>query len=252
MTRRERLERKLEKRREWAEGRDRKAADLQRQNDPYRGDIAFNTQPGHIPERARAIKRSERAAEHYGMARHHEEKAAGLERQLKRSIFSDDEDAPERLEARIADLERQRDRMKEVNAAWRKAGRPEPGNVAGIARFAELVLIEGEEAARIADRIANAYSWEKQPYPRWAVSNMTANIGRLRKRLEAVEAQRERATQAEDAGGVMIEHEGDYARITFAEKPERAVLNALKAAGFRWGGGSWTGRAANIPEEVRA
>jgi hypothetical protein len=39
-------------------------------------------------------------------------------------------------------------------------------------------------------------------------------------------------------------------RITFAEKPERAVLDALKAAGFRWGNGSWVGRRDAIPAEV--
>lgn len=221
-TRRERLERKLEKREEWAAGRDRKAAELQKLNEPYRGDIAFNTQPGHIPERARAIRRSEKAAEHYGMARHHEEKAAGLERQLERSIFSDDEDAPERIRERIAELEAERERMKAANTAWRKAGKPDLGTAPGF---------------------------DPAPYAKYQLANLGGNIGRLRKRLQAIEAQRARSARAEAAGGVVIEGQ-EWVRITFAEKPARTVLTALKAAGFGWGDGSWVGRRERIPAEV--
>ena len=63
MTRRERLEAKVERRRDWAAGRRGQAADLYRYTDRYRGDVAFNTQPGHIPERARALR--QRAGTHH-------------------------------------------------------------------------------------------------------------------------------------------------------------------------------------------
>lgn len=49
-TRRSRLESKLARRQSWAEGHKSAASSLFTQNEPYRGDIAFNTQPGHIPE----------------------------------------------------------------------------------------------------------------------------------------------------------------------------------------------------------
>lgn len=65
MTRRERLERKLEQRREWAASRQNKAASLHKANEPFRGDYAFNTQPGHIPERARVLRRTDKAVEHF-------------------------------------------------------------------------------------------------------------------------------------------------------------------------------------------
>ena len=38
--------------------------------------------------------------------------------------------------------------------------------------------------------------------------------------------------------------------MTFAEKPERTILDALRAAGFRWGGGAWIGERAKLPEGV--
>ena len=127
MTRRERLEAKIEKRREWADGRRGKAAALREYADRYRGDVAFNTQPGHIPERARVIRTIDRAHEHAAMAQHHEAKAAGLRSQLDRAVFSDDTDAVEQLEARIREHEEKRDRMKRVNALYKK------GDAAGLA-----------------------------------------------------------------------------------------------------------------------
>lgn len=247
-TRRERLELKLEKRHEWAEGRDRKAAELQKLNEPFRGDVAFNTQPGHIPERARAIRRSEKAAEHYGMARHHEEKAAGLERQLERSIFSDDEDAPERIRERIAELEESRAQVKAVNAAWRKAGKPAPDDTEGWRKVADLLGRSDNDLHRIRADMARD-PLNRGPFPSYVLSNLGGNIGRLRKRLETIEAQRGRSERAEAAGGVVIEGD-EWVRITFAEKPAREVLTALKAAGFRWGAGSWMGRREGIPADV--
>lgn len=58
MTRRDRLERKIGEREDWAEGRDAKAMRLRNSTpDSLRHDHAFNTQPGYIPERDRMIRR---------------------------------------------------------------------------------------------------------------------------------------------------------------------------------------------------
>ena len=54
----------------------------------------------------------------------------------------------------------------------------------------------------------------------------------------------------------VLGHAGDhgpsseYVRVTFAEKPARTTLDALKAAGFTWGGGSWVGARAKLPAEI--
>jgi hypothetical protein len=72
-----------------------------------------------------------------------------------------------------------------------------------------------------------------------------------RERLAFVKVQRERAAAAAAApAGVSIEAAGDYCTVTFAEKPEREILDALKAAGFRWGKGSWSGRRDKLPSEI--
>ena len=85
MTRRERLEAKAERRRLWADKRRTRAAGPFREAERYRGDVAFNTQPGHIPARARLNRALDRAHEDLAMATHHDRRADGLERQLSTS-----------------------------------------------------------------------------------------------------------------------------------------------------------------------
>ena len=135
MTRRERLQRKLERREEWAEKRVAKSS---RRFDAAHRELQGLTpgQPilvGHYSEKrhrahlARVDSNMRKGVEHSDMAAHHRSKAGGLARQLDNSIFSDDDDAIERLKERIADREAQRDRMKEINRIWtrtRKGGAP--------------------------------------------------------------------------------------------------------------------------------
>ncbi len=241
MTRRERLEAKVERRRDWAEGRRAKAAATYAYTDRYRGDVAFNTQPGHIPERARVIRMIDRAHEDAAMAQRHEAKADGLEAHLDRSVFSDDANAVEQLEARIAENEATRDRMKEVNRLYKK------GDAAGLAALGLDI-----EALRARLTAAGPY-WGDRPHLAYELTNLGARIRADRERVEAIKARQARTAAADAApGGVVVEGSGAWVRVTFAEKPAREVLEALKAAGFRWGGGSWVGERAKLPAEVQA
>ncbi len=240
MTRRERLERKVEKRREWADGREQKAAAVDSQTpDSLRHDWAFITQPGRIPERSRMNRRDAKASEHRSMAAHHRSRAGGLEKQLERTVFSDDTDAIEKLEARIAENEHTRDGMKEVNALYRK------GDAAGLEKL-------GLSLATLKAKLATANSWEKAPYPKWSLTNLGARIRTDKKRIEEVRARVQRAGAAEEAGGVLIEKREDinWAKVTFAEKPAREVLNALRVAGFQWSSGSWHGNLDKLPSSA--
>ena len=193
MTRRERMERRRDRRLEWADGRDSKAAVLLKQNEPYQGDCAFNTQPGHIPERARAIARTDRACEHHDMANHHRSKAAGIDAQLDRAIYSDDPDAPERLREKIADLEAERARMKDINAQVRKG----PGWGARLAAAGAPLTEDERHVLGDVAKFQPYYCTEAGPvFPPYALSNIGGNISRLRKRLAQVETER---TATDDA-----------------------------------------------------
>ena len=240
MTRRERLEAKLTKREEWAAGRKAKAAGLLARNEPFREDIAFNTQPGHIPERARVIRREEKAVEHLDMAAHHAGKAFGLSEQLERSVFSDDTDAIEQLEARIAEREADAKRSAAINKAWRKCKGDIPALVA--------TGLVGPELAQTIARTVAVCPWLRQPFD---TALTRASIRRDRERIEEIKRRCARTAAAEAGGGVLIEGD-EWVRVTFAEKPPREILEALRAAGFFWGGGHWSGKRSALPAAVLA
>jgi hypothetical protein len=208
-------------------------------------DIAFNTQPGHIPARARIIAQQEKAFEHGNMAAHHEQRAAGIEAALERSIYSDDDNAIEALEKRIAEHEAERERMVKVNKLWRKK------DAAGLAAL-------GISLETLNKNLQAAGYFGKQPHMPYEMSNLGGRIQADKKRLLAIKArQKESAEAAAAPGGVLIKtgdfHSGSkWANVTFAEKPDRAILNELKDAGFRWSSGSWFGDLDKLPESVKA
>ncbi len=162
-TRRERMEARAGRREDWAGGRREKAAALHKQDEHYRGDYAFNTQPGHIPERARVNARSQRAFEHSNVAESHDAKAVGIRRALCTSIFSDDTDARERMEAKIVKMEAQRDCQKAANAAYRKEHR---------AALKAMTKYERDCAV---------------PFPPYSLTNLGTNIRRFKQRLAALD-----------------------------------------------------------------
>ena len=237
MTRRERTEAQVAKREEWAASRRQKADALRATTDRYRGDWAFATQPGHIPERARVIRAQDRAFEHADMAAHHDAKATGLEAQLDRTIFSDDDNAITALEARIAQHEAERERMKLVNKLYKK------GDAAGLAAL-------GLDLERLQAQVAHVgLSFVRAPFEGFKLTNLGARIRTDRERIEEIKRCQGRTERAEAAGGVVVEG-GEYVRVTFAEKPEREILDALRAAGFQWSSGSWVGARAKLPAAV--
>ena len=246
MTRRERLTAQLARRQEWAEkarARSSSAFNAARQL----ADQIPLGQPilvGHHSER-HARRDAERIRSNMGkgvaeqnLAGHHRGKAGGLERQLDQCVFSDDADAVAQLEARIADNEQKRDRKKLVNRLFKK------GDAVGLTAM-------GYDIDVLRRAMEGNYSWDKQPFPAYELTNLGARIRADKVRIEEIQRRAVRSEQADAAGGVLIEG-GEHVRVTFAEKPPHTVLDALHAAGFTWGGGSWCGERAKLPAEVQA
>lgn len=169
-TYRERRAARAERLRGWADKRDDKAVALQAANDPYRGDIAFATQPGHIPERARAIARTERAAEHHIKATSMRSRADNIKAQMDAAVYDDDPDAIERLEEKLTRLEAERDRIKAYNASCRRGER-------------DITLLDDEQQRKL---LACATAGQVKPngaMPTYATSNLGATINTTRKRI---------------------------------------------------------------------
>lgn len=247
MTTREKLERKLEKRKEWAgKASEKCSAEFETarkitENIPFGQPILV----GHHSERMhrRDIERSashmDKGCAEYRKAEYHEEKARGLQDQLDRTIFSDDEDAVERLQERIDERKATQERYKAANKIIR-------GKSTAAEKIAALVNLGfGEENAR--ERVE-----KNLPIPAYALTNNNGEIHRLEARIKDIKRRQAEQAEAEEAGGV-IAHDCGYGYMTvkFAEKPDYEIIRALKSAGFYWSRGAWHGKTESLPACVR-
>ena len=303
-TRRERLEAKLEKREEWTAKADQRST--ARFDTVHR--IADNIplgQPilvGHHSERHARRDQDHihagmaKGIEEMNLAKHHTSKADGLARQLETSIFSDDHDAIEALEAKVQALEAERDTMKAANA---EVVKPPLCNyraeaVIALSRYggADLRLRQVEmtkveyaamhrdykstyivtgshrmRGAMIKHELVCVYlsdlketpappanTSRAKPYDSWQLTNLGARIRQAKERIADVERRQHLQEEADAApGGIIITEHNDHnwCSVTFAEKPERAILDALRGAGYGWGSGRWSGHLDKLPKVVR-
>jgi hypothetical protein len=247
MTRRERIEQRQDRRTDWAEKRESSARAELDQAHTMAAAIPFG-QPiliGHHSERrdrnyrARIDGAMSRGVADARMAEHHASRAEGIARQLDTSVYSDDVDAIERLRDRIAERQARRDRIKAFNASCRK-GTPNPS-----------LLTEPERGELASTARVAAYQLSKGGgFPTYVLTNLGATIRKDQQRIADIERRTQHTADAQATGGVAVRPHGDYCAVTFADKPARAVLDALKAAGFRWSAGSWHGRLASLHELV--
>lgn len=248
VTRRERLERKRERRAEWAEkARQRAAARFDAADAAVEGIppgqpilVGHHSERRHRAALAKCHDNMHKGIEEQNLAQHHASKAKGISDQLERSVFSDDADAIDQLRARIAEREAERDRWKAYNASCRKGKR-------------DVSLLDEAQQKEIATliRVCPYQIGDKGQAPGYIMANLGGNIRRDKERITEIERRTIAQADAEAApGGVLISSPpgwAEYVSITFAEKPDRSILTALKSAGFRWGGGCWSGRRENIP-----
>lgn len=173
MTYRDRRAARAERLREWAEKREERARATLASHEVYRGDHAFNFQPGHIPQRARVIAQEDRAYDSLRKADRMTQRAAGIEAQLDRSIYSDDPDAIPALELRVRELEAKRERIKAYNASVRRGAR-------------DLSLLDEAERADLLGILRVGFGGKDGAFPPFVLSNLNGNIKRNRDRLEAL------------------------------------------------------------------
>jgi len=189
MTYRERRERKAERLREWAEKRETKAETAYERSRQI-ADMIPMGQPilvGHHSEKRhrRDIDRMDRgmraSIDNSRKADDFRRRADGIEAAAERAIYSDDDDAIERLRERIAELEAERERLKAYNASARKAAKQ-----GGVGDTSLLTAGERKELAGIA----KACSYMLGPggaMPSYKLTNLGGNIARNRKRLAGLE-----------------------------------------------------------------
>ncbi len=164
-------------------------------------------------------------------AEYYREKAAAAENNT--SISSDDPEAVKLLKEKIETLEERSKKMKTMNAAWRTYAKT------GDAGKLEALGFDDEKIKKLEAQIEEAYSWNKQPYPSYELTNLSAKIRSAKERLAGL--QREDAIRpcenlkTEWAGVEVLENvELNRVQLLFPDKPSLDIRACLKSNGFRW------------------
>lgn len=159
-----------------------------------------------------------------------------------RAISSDDPDAVEKLEAKLAKLQAAQERDKERNAWYRKHKTMKgcPGITDEDAAKADALLAEMREAIR-------------RPVPAWQLSNRNGEIKRIKDRFAQLRRVDEMEhTEIEFDGGMIITNEDvNRVQILFDEKPDDATRSKLKSNGFRWSRTEGAWQTQRTPQSLR-
>lgn len=142
-------------------------------------------------------------------------------------ISSDDQQAVEKLRAKLEGLEKHQALMKAANAAIRMKD-----TVKGDAKLAELgYTMEEIKQLREPDWCGRV------GYPAFELTNNNANIRRIKERIAELEKRRSSPAPEGwtfDGGEVVMNTEENRVQIVFEGKPGADLRAELKSEGFRW------------------
>lgn len=138
------------------------------------------------------------------------------------AISASDPQAVEKLTAKLGTCKTQQAYMKDVNAYYRKFG-----TCKGYPDMPDV------KAAKLDNSIP---SYERQPFPQWALSNNNAEMKRLESRIAVITHDRNVGFSGWEFDGDRAEANTDMNRLQlfFDEKPCENQRAMLKANGFKW------------------
>lgn len=139
-------------------------------------------------------------------------------------ISSDDPEAVQKLQDELAPLEAKQAHMAAVNKALRKG---DEAAVLALGIPASVLAIWNNPSTS---------KWDKG-YAAYQLSNNSANIRRIKERIEHLRrnATRETKETLHNSGVRMVENaEANRLQLFFPGKPDAGVRAMLKASGFRW------------------
>ena len=153
-------------------------------------------------------------------------------------ISADDPEAVQKLKSKLAGLEQEQERMKAVNAYYRKHktldGCPQ---------------LTPDEVERRKAAMARSWRADPHPYESYLLTNNNANIRQTKKRIEELSAKKE--TEFEgwsfEGGEVKMDLQANRLQVFFHEKPDRDTCSAMRHGGFRWAPsvGAWQRQLTN-------
>jgi hypothetical protein len=138
------------------------------------------------------------------------------------AISGDNPDAVNLYREKLAKLEAAQEEMKAVNKAFAKGD--------------DALKALGLTDEQIVKMKSNMPSYERKPYPSWALSNNNAEIRRVKEKIEQLEkldvVQDERLTF--NGGEMVVNTEANRVQFLFPGKPGDEIRSLLKSYGFRW------------------
>jgi hypothetical protein len=158
-----------------------------------------------------------------------------LERRASRAekstaVSSDDPEAIPKLRSKLADLDKDRERMRAANAAIRSGG-----DIAG--RLKALGFSD-----KAAEEIQKPDPMGRVGFPAYAFQNASTERARIAARIADLEKRAAAPPRsAETIGGATLSEQDNRVRVFFPCVPPEAVRTALKGSGFRWSptAGAW-------------
>lgn len=158
---------------------------------------------------------------------------AAVKRNLRpdlQPIRTEDSNATERLEDKIAKAEALQDLMRDVNATIRKHKKAGPE-----AQIVAVIAITGWPRSA-AEKILQPDFCGRIGFADYELTNNNANIRRMKQRLEQVTAQQAAPAQETEGERARVEDcpADNRIRVWFPGKPDEATRTDLKRNGFRW------------------
>ncbi len=153
-------------------------------------------------------------------------------------ISADDPEAVQKLKSKLAGLEQEQERMKAVNAYYRKHktldGCPQ---------------LTPDEVERRKAAMARSWRADPKPYESYLLTNNNAAIRQTKARIVELSAKKE--TEFEgwsfEGGEVKMDMRANRLQVFFHEKPDRDTCSAMRHGGFRWtpSVGAWQRQLTN-------
>lgn len=219
------------------------ASDAAYQHARHMADVIPFGQPilvGHHSEgrdrryRARIWRTQDRCLELQRKAAYFRQKASSVG---EGGISSDDPEAIEQLQARLAKLQKKQEAMKRVNAIIRKHKAQETA----IPELVALGLSESTARSTLKPDFCGRIG-----IPSYALTNNNANIHRIQERiahLAKVDEKRDQADREHDCVSYRVVEcfSDNRVRVFFPGKPSESIRSTLKQNGFRWSpdAGAW-------------
>ena len=143
----------------------------------------------------------------------------------KGGISADDPEAVQKLKAKLKGLEQEQEKMKAVNAYYRKNK-----------TLDGCPLLTAEEIEKLKAAMARNWRANPKPYESYALTNNSAVIRQTKNRIEDLtkRAETEYEGWAFDGGEVKMDRQANRLQVFFDEKPDRDTCSAMRHGGFRW------------------